>query len=72
MLHFSDRWDKFFYESTKKVEKKYMDIIDNNFKTVRDIQKVKFFLKPSRVAFFINCSLFITSRKTVKLVYICM
>ncbi|VDK61759.1 unnamed protein product [Onchocerca ochengi] len=35
----SDRWDKYFYESCKKAEKKYLDIIDNNFKTIRETQE---------------------------------
>ncbi|KAM3716204.1 ATP synthase F(0) complex subunit [Dirofilaria immitis] len=37
---FNYRWDKYFYESCKKREKKYLDIIDNNFKAVREIQEM--------------------------------
>lgn len=36
-----DRWDKYFYEHRKKSEKKYLDIIDKNFTTVREIQAVR-------------------------------
>lgn len=37
---FNYRWDKYFYECCKEVEKKYLDIIDNNFKTVREVQEI--------------------------------
>ncbi|VDP20761.1 unnamed protein product [Onchocerca flexuosa] len=40
----SDRWDKYFYENCKKAEKKYLDIIDNNFKTIREVQEVRYFM----------------------------
>ncbi|VDO41615.1 unnamed protein product [Brugia timori] len=36
---FNYRWDKYFYENCKEVEKKYLDIIDNNFKAVREVQE---------------------------------
>uniref|UniRef100_A0A915PR39 ATP synthase subunit b n=1 Tax=Setaria digitata TaxID=48799 RepID=A0A915PR39_9BILA len=36
---FNYRWDKYFYEKCKETEKKYLDIIDNNFKAVREVQE---------------------------------
>ncbi|EJD74279.1 hypothetical protein LOAG_18388 [Loa loa] len=36
---FNYRWDKYFYENRKEAEKKYLDIIDNNFKAIRDVQE---------------------------------
>lgn len=40
----TDRWDKYFYENCKEAEKKYLDIIDNNFKAVREVQEVRCFI----------------------------
>ncbi|VDN33919.1 unnamed protein product, partial [Gongylonema pulchrum] len=45
---FDYRWDKFFYENAKKVEKKYLDIIDNNFKAVRTVQETS---KAGKIAY---------------------